>query len=386
MNSEEGKKLEEKRSFTDSVELFEQIFKEAVPSTEGLKKDTRAAPRKLPRKSYSTNVPKFRRGVGLQERTFKVKLKPSKRAPADPGEPHQIELPVRAQAEPHKKTPKRTERRARWVAGVGLTLLIILATPVFLHSFGVLNLHGLPEFLNFSQKLSTPPPPLQKPMKKLPDKAAPPKTDTAGSAPSAGVMPAPTTTVPHAEAVEKAAATSPQPQYQPPEGSSGKEEVRPAATEIAQQPRGAGRRPYSVYLGSFSTPEQARKALSIHLREDFPPYAVRMDFGDKGVWYRIFMGHFQTREEAEGFVAKHQIEGAEVKETKYAVRLGTFKAPEAMEAKKNALSTLGLFPYTIKEADGQMSFYIGAFLRKEDAEKERRDLNSKGISGEPVER
>jgi cell division septation protein DedD len=111
-----------------------------------------------------------------------------------------------------------------------------------------------------------------------------------------------------------------------------------------------------------------------------------MDFGDKGVWYRIFMGHFQTREAAEAFIAKHQIHGAEVKETKYAVRLGAFGGLEAMEAKKNVLSTLGLFPYTIKEADGQVSLFTGAFLRKEDAERECRDLKSKGIQAETVER
>jgi hypothetical protein len=415
MNREDGKKGEEKRAFSDSIQMFEDIFKQAAPSTQGSKKNAPAPRHKPPQKSLGANVPRFRRGIGPQERTFKVKLKPSKRAPADLGEPRQIDLPVRAQAGPIKKTPKTTSRKAGGVVVVGLTVLILLATPIFLHSSGVLNLPGLPEFLNFSQKLETPPPPSPKPMRKPPDKAAPPKSDKAGPVLAASATQPSATTLQPAEAPEKPAPSSPQSQSQPPEGFSAKEVVRPAAplpsaragaqaneslafsgevkpltppaaVDGVPKRQEAVRHPFSLYLGSFSTPEQARKALSIHLREDFPPYAVRMDFGDKGVWYRIFMGHFQNREEAEGFVAKHQIKGAEVKETKYAVRLGTFSAHEVMEAKKNSLSTLGFFPYTIKEPDDRVSLYTGAFLRKEDAEKECRDLRSRGIQADPVER
>jgi len=386
-SSEEGKKVEEKSAFTDSVQLFEEIFKEAAPSAPGSNKDVPVTRQKPLRKSFSADAPKFRRRIEPQERTFKVKIKDGKTVSADTKEPQQIDLPMRAQAERSKKAPKRANRKASGVALVGLTVLVILATPVFLHFFEVINLPGLPEFLNSSREVATPPPAPKKPMNKVPAKTAPPKTDPAGPSPAASVIPTPATPVRPEEAVEKTSASSPQPQSQSPEGSSGKEEVRPAATEVAQQRDGRpAPRPYSLYLGSFSTPEQARKALSIHQREDFPAYAVRMDFGDKGVWYRIFMGHFQTREEAEGFVAKHKIQGVEVKETKYAVRLGTFVADEAVQAKKTSLSTLGFFPYAIREADGRVSLYTGAFPRKEDAEKEWQDLKVKGIQAEPVER
>lgn len=358
MTSEEGKKVGEKRSFTESVELFEQIFKEAAPSVKSSNENIPSPLQKPSRNSVASNVPKFIRRIEPQERTFKVRLKPSKRAPTDPGEPRRIEPPIRAQAEPHKKAQKRTSRRARWVAIVGLAGLVILATPVFLHSLGVIHLPGVPEFLYFSREVATPPPAPRKSMNQVPAETAPPKSDAVEPAPAAEA--------------KQTSATSAQP--------------LPTAERLLSPSPQAQRQPFSLYLGSFSTPEQVRKALSIHQREDFPPYAVRMDFGDKGVWYRIFMGHFQTREAAEAFIAKHQIHGAEVKETKYAVRLGAFGGLEAMEAKKNVLSTLGLFPYTIKEADGQVSLFTGAFLRKEDAERECRDLKSKGIQAETVER
>lgn len=411
---EEGKRRGEEHPFADSVELFEQIFKEAAPSIKSSSENIPSPPQKPSRKSAAANVPKFRR-TEPQEQTFKVKLKPSKRAPTDPGEPRRIELPVRTQAEPRKKAQKRTNRRARWVALVGLAVPVILATPVFLHSLGVIKMPGVLEFLNFSREVTTPPPPPQRPLRKLPDKASPPKADKAGTVPASNAVPTPATKVSPAEAVEVAPAASPQPHSQPPSGSSAKDLAGPAeplpsagegiktteplalpaetkamtsaaAIEVVPKRQEAARHPYSLYLGSFSTPEQVRKALSIHQREDPPPYAVKMDFGDKGVWYRIFMGHFQTRDAAEAFIARHRIQGAEVKETKYAVRLGTFSVPEAVEAKKNSLSTLGFFPYTIKEAGGQVSLFTGAFLRKEDAERECRDLKSKGIPAETVER
>jgi hypothetical protein len=412
MNKEEGK---EKRTYSESVELFEGIFKEAAPSPPRSNEDIPVPRQKPLQKSYSADAPEPRSRMKSQERTFKVRIKDGRTVPADIKEPQQSDLPMTAQAEPYKKTQKKTTRKARPVAVAGLVVLIVAAAGVFLHSFGALDLPSVPEFLGFNQKAASPTPSPQQTARKTPGKAVPPKSDTARPVGAASPTQPSATRVPPAEAVEKPAPSSPERQSQPPEGLSAKESVRPAgplpsaregvqtteplplsaqvtpgaatvSIEVVPKRQEAFRRPYSLYLGSFSTPEQARKALAVHHREDFAPYAVRMDFGDKGVWYRIFMGHFQTREEAEGFVAKHKIQGVEVKETKYAVCLGTFVADDALLAKKNSLSNLGFFPYTIRETDGRVSLYTGAFPRKEDAEKEREDLKAKGIQAEPVER
>ena len=57
--------------------------------------------------------------------------------------------------------------------------------------------------------------------------------------------------------------------------------------------------PYSIYLGSFKTIDRARMAVSIFQQKGISPYWVKIDLGSKGKWYRVFAGHFQSRDEAE---------------------------------------------------------------------------------------
>ena len=38
--------------------------------------------------------------------------------------------------------------------------------------------------------------------------------------------------------------------------------------------------------------------LSIYNATELEPYVVKIDLGDKGIWWRILAGHFETREAA----------------------------------------------------------------------------------------
>jgi hypothetical protein len=90
------------------------------------------------------------------------------------------------------------------------------------------------------------------------------------------------------------------------------------------------------------------------------PYWIKVDLGDKGVWFRVFTGYFKNKEEAE----------AEV------------------ELKKNrlALLELGYCPYIIDGINGEYRLYSGVFYQKKRAQKHATKLASKGIHSQVVER
>ncbi|NIM98249.1 MAG: hypothetical protein GTO24_09275, partial [candidate division Zixibacteria bacterium] len=77
--------------------------------------------------------------------------------------------------------------------------------------------------------------------------------------------------------------------------------------------------PYSVYLGSYRTPENLKKAVTIYGSMGLSPYWVQVDLGEKGKWFRLFSRFFRTRAEADAFIRENRIEGAASKHTKYAV-------------------------------------------------------------------
>ncbi len=141
--------------------------------------------------------------------------------------------------------------------------------------------------------------------------------------------------------------------------------------------------PYSVYLGSYKTPDRARTAA---LNSPNVSYWVRIDLGEKGIWYRVYIGYFRTRDEADTFIKEHQIADGESRLTPYANLIGTYRSDEESNQMNRSLLELGFCPYVIKEADGRSRLFTGAFYQRERAEKEHRDLTAKGIQSQLVKR
>jgi cell division septation protein DedD len=144
--------------------------------------------------------------------------------------------------------------------------------------------------------------------------------------------------------------------------------------------------PYSIYLGSFRRLNQVEKAMSGYRRMGLSPYWLRMDLGDKGIWFRIFANHFKTREEADAFIKARKIADARSRHTKYAVLTGVYTSEEELNTGRSALLELGYSPYRIQGEKGVARLYVGAFYQRDQAEKQRADLASRGIEGRTVER
>ena len=144
--------------------------------------------------------------------------------------------------------------------------------------------------------------------------------------------------------------------------------------------------PYSIYLGSFRTQERAKKAISQYSKRGLSPYCSKVDFREKGTWYRVFAGHFQDRKKAEKFKERHRLREGTVKKTAYANLIGTYKESSELENKQLSLKRSGYFPYVIKGENGESRLYVGAFITIEGAEQQYHDLKSRGIQSEIVKR
>ncbi len=144
--------------------------------------------------------------------------------------------------------------------------------------------------------------------------------------------------------------------------------------------------PYSIYLGSFRTLERAKRAISLYSKRGLSPYCSKVDFHEKGIWFRVFAGHFQDRGEAEKFKARHRLKEGTVKKTAYANLIGTYKESSELENRHLSLKRFGYFPYVIKGEDGESRLYVGAFITRKGAEQQYHDLKSRGIQSQIVQR
>lgn len=143
---------------------------------------------------------------------------------------------------------------------------------------------------------------------------------------------------------------------------------------------------YSLQLAAFRTQEKAKKAISTYSKKGFSPYRVKVNLRGKGIYYRVLTGHFENRERAEAFKHEHGLKKPRIKKTPYANLIGIHSNGDELENRILSLKSLGYSPYVIQDHDGKSRLFVGAYLYKASAERQREDLESNGIQSEVVER
>jgi cell division septation protein DedD len=392
---------------TSSQELFEKIFAQATRELK-IKRKPKAAAQK-PETATASGTPRTEGGkpkVAMDSGKVIVTYKTSEKVKASP--------------KPKPKGKPSSRKRSRVLRTSLLFILLLVLAGFAANYFAIVDLSVVPDLLGLGPKQVVQVPIPRKQPAKPPEKAAIPqqppqpevKTPAAATPPSVPTPPAvskeqklveletPTTIAqaqPGKERIEeKTSAVPAQEQPKPPEVAAKEESkpvpVQPQASEKPGAPQTAPpqlstpKYPYSVYLGSFKAAEAVNKALSDYQEKGLSAYWVKVDLGEKGVWYRFFTGYFRSKEEAAKYISDHNIHGAEPGTTKYANLIGSYGSDKEAEDQKRALVSAGFYPYVIKDPDGKSLVYSGAFDRKEYAEKERDALASKGIQSAVVER
>jgi HD-GYP domain-containing protein (c-di-GMP phosphodiesterase class II) len=144
--------------------------------------------------------------------------------------------------------------------------------------------------------------------------------------------------------------------------------------------------PYSIGLDAWHTRQKTEKILAVYREKGLSPYWVKVDLGDKGVWYRIFTGYFDNVKQAEEVIKASNLKGAAIQKTKYATLIGTYRSEKTLNDLIKMISKKGFSPYVVKGANSKFYLYVGAFYNYRDAEKQYADLLAVGIQNRIVER
>ena len=144
--------------------------------------------------------------------------------------------------------------------------------------------------------------------------------------------------------------------------------------------------PYSILLSSCRLPQSARKIVTEYKKVGLTPYVAKVEFKNGDVWLRVFAGQYQTRKEALTVKQKHHLSKALVKKTPYTNLIDTFSSEDEMKDALRRLKGLGYSPYVLKRAENRFQLVVGAFITRDGAEKQKSELQSKGISNQIVQR
>lgn len=196
---------------------------------------------------------------------------------------------------------------------------------------------------------------------------------------SSGQLPAP--------AARSESMPTPQSEGIPKQGG-GAETKQPSKTE----PDSAGAQgpfpfyPFSLRSSNYQQQERAFPEMTKLKQIGLNPYLVKTNLGDLGTWWRIYIGHYSTEQEAKKVKTAHNLTNATVHETAYACQVAEFSNEADGINLLEKLKKSGYYPYAIQKGNNLFRMYLGAYENRSEAEAMQRELQEKGIRNHVVKR
>jgi cellulose biosynthesis protein BcsQ len=142
--------------------------------------------------------------------------------------------------------------------------------------------------------------------------------------------------------------------------------------------------PYSLQIASYKSLHEVNSTISLLRKKGSDPYWNQVNLGEKGKWFRVFVGHFETLEAAEEFKESSSISGSRVLKTAYTSEIGYFPSIDGMNETVILLKKAGFSPYSIEDPQKGFRLLIGAYVTKEGADEMAHTLREAGIDSRVV--
>ena len=143
-------------------------------------------------------------------------------------------------------------------------------------------------------------------------------------------------------------------------------------------------RPYSIMLASCRRMDSAQSVIKQNIKKGLSPYAVRVDLGQKGIWWRVFEGNYTSADEAGSVKKQHKLDKALVRKTPYAISIGAYNSETDAAAEVQRLIKLKHSPYFLPGPENKVRLLVGAYVSKDGARQLHDELTARGISNEVV--
>lgn len=144
--------------------------------------------------------------------------------------------------------------------------------------------------------------------------------------------------------------------------------------------------PFSLKSSSYQQPDRALAEISEIRQLGLAPYLVKVNLGDMGVWWRIYIGLYATEEEARSALKAYKLPNVTVQKTDYACQIGEYSNETDILNMFGKLRQSGYFPYTIQKGRDRFRLYLGAYEKKSEAEVLQQELQKNGINSHVVKR
>jgi Flp pilus assembly protein TadD len=144
--------------------------------------------------------------------------------------------------------------------------------------------------------------------------------------------------------------------------------------------------PYSILLSSCRQWNSAQKVLTKYRKIGLAPYVVKVELGKNEIWWRIFVGHYKTRNEALKITNRYNLSDSIIMKTPYTNLIDSFSTEIEATEMLYSIKKLGYSPYIVKTIENNFQLVVGASMTQKGAMKQKLDLESSGLQNQIIER
>jgi general secretion pathway protein A len=145
-------------------------------------------------------------------------------------------------------------------------------------------------------------------------------------------------------------------------------------------------RPFVIQLGSVKTFEQVTRAVSSYALKGLDIHWDWVDSKEKGRWYRIFTGHFESKAEALKAKKEHRLRNSLVRFNPWTVLVGQYSDSKILTAIRSLLLENQFDSLIVESAEEINWLLTGAYATRQGAEKIVKELKELNCSAQVVPR
>ena len=144
--------------------------------------------------------------------------------------------------------------------------------------------------------------------------------------------------------------------------------------------------PFVIQLGSVKTFRQVARTVSRYAEKGLDIHWEKVNLGEKGRWYRIFAGHFESKTEALQAKRGHRLNNASIRFNPWTVLIGQYADIKSLTSIQSVLGENNFDSFIVESAQEISWLLTGAFASRHRAEKIVEELHKLSVSAQVVPR
>jgi type II secretory pathway predicted ATPase ExeA len=144
--------------------------------------------------------------------------------------------------------------------------------------------------------------------------------------------------------------------------------------------------PFVIQIGSVKTFKQVSRAVASYAIKGLDIHWDWVDLGEKGKWYRIFTGHFESKAAALKVKRDYRLKSSSVRFNPWTLLVGQYSDNKILSSIQSLLRENHFDSLIVKGAEEISWLLTGAFTTRQGAEKMAKELQKLSISAHVVPR